>query len=48
MESLKRQIDKDEEHDLRRGHIPPHAVTASTFIWNAIQIEEQQYVPYSV
>lgn len=45
MESLKRQLNDDEDRELRRGHTPPHAVTPSTFIGNAIKIEEQQYVP---
>ena len=45
MATLRRQFDKDEDRELRRGRTPPHTVTSSTFIWNAIQIEEQQYVP---
>ena len=45
MATLRRQFDKDEDRKLRRGCTPPHTVTSSTFIWNAIQIEEQQYVP---
>jgi len=45
MESLRCQLNQDEERDALRGHPSLHAVTASHFIWNAIQIEEQQYVP---
>ena len=45
MDSLRVQLDEDEAHELRRGHTPPHTVAASAFIWNAIEIEGQQYVP---
>lgn len=45
MDSLKLQLDEDEERELQSGRTPPHAIAASAFIWNAIEIEEQQYVP---
>ena len=45
MESLKQQLDNDEKRELLEGRTPPHTVSASAFICNAIQIEEQQYVP---
>ena len=46
METLKRQLEVDEDRQSRQGRTPPHAVTPSAFIGNAIQIEGQQYVPY--
>jgi hypothetical protein len=45
MESLRRQLDRDEDQEMCQGRFPPHAVSASAFIGNAIQIETQQYVP---
>ena len=45
MDSLRRQLDQDESRDVSRGCTPPHTMTASHFIWDALQIEEQQYVP---
>ena len=45
MDSLKCQLDEDEERELQQGRTPPHTVPASAFIWNAIEIEVQQYVP---
>ena len=42
MESLKQQLDEDEQRELRQGRTPPHSVSASVFMSNAIQIEEQQ------
>ena len=48
MESLRRQLDQDEARDLRQGRTPPHAVTASVFIWDALQLEQQQYVPCQI
>ena len=47
MEALKRQLEVDEDCESRQGHTPPHAMTPSTFIGNAIQIEGQQYVPHN-
>lgn len=44
VESLRRQLDNDNESDSHRGHTPPHTMTPGTLIWTAIQIEEQQYV----
>lgn len=44
MESLKRQLDEDEQCELRRGHTPPHTVSANAFLGGAIQIEQEQYV----
>lgn len=44
-ESLKRQLDGDEKRELLQGRSPPHAISASTFICNAIQVEAEQYVP---
>ena len=46
MESLKKELDDDEQRELRQGRTPPHTVSASAFICNAIQIKEQQYVPH--
>lgn len=47
MESLKQMLDRDEKRELGQGRTPPHAVSASTFIAGAIQIEQEQYVsPY--
>ena len=48
MASLKRQLDQDEARELCQGRTPPHIVTAGTFIANAIQIEDRQYVPHNV
>ena len=45
METLKRQLEADEDCESRRGRTSPHAVTPSAFIGNAIRIEGQQYVP---
>jgi len=42
IKSLRHQLDKDDVRKIREGHIPPHTVTPSVFIGNAIQIEEQQ------
>ena len=42
MESLRRQLDQDENRDASLGRSPPHTVTASQFIWDALRIEEQQ------
>jgi hypothetical protein len=42
MDSLKKQLDNDEAYNVRLGYTPPHSVTAGNFIWNAIQIEEEQ------
>lgn len=44
MESLRRQLDSDEARESRQGRTPPHAVTASAFIGDALQIEQRQYV----
>lgn len=46
--SLKKQLDEDERRESHQGRSPPHTVTASGFIMNALQIEEQQYVPHNV
>jgi hypothetical protein len=43
MASLKRELDEAELRELRQGR-SPHPVTVSTFIENALQIEEEQYV----
>lgn len=48
IKSLRHQLDKDDARKLREGHVPPHTVTSGVFIGNAIQIEEQQYVPHHV
>ena len=45
MESLRRQLDQEEDRELRQGRHPPHAVTASVFVGNGLRIEQQQYVP---
>lgn len=44
MEGLRRQLDQDESRDASRGRTLPNTVTASHFMWDAFQIEEQQYV----
>ena len=44
MEQLRRELDKEEAREFSRGHTSPHAVTASTFMGNALRLEEQQYV----
>jgi len=46
MESLRRQLDQDEARQSRQGHPSPHAVTASAFLGDALQIEQRQYVPH--
>ena len=43
MESLRHQLDQDEARESREGRTPPHAVTASAFIGDALRIEQQQY-----
>ena len=42
MDSLRNQLDEEEARELRQGRTSPHAMTASTFIGNAIRVEEQQ------
>ena len=44
VETLRCQLDEDNESDTCQGHAPLHTMTPSTFIWTAIKIEEQQYV----
>jgi len=44
MESLRRQLDQDEARESQQGRTPPHAVTASAFVGEALQVEQQQYV----
>ena len=46
--SLKKQLDEDDRRESRQGRSPPHTMTASVFIMNALQIEEQQYVLHSM
>lgn len=48
VEVLRRQLNEDNESDSRRGCTPAHTITPGTFIWTAIQIEEQQYVSFSI
>ena len=43
MASLRSRLDKDERNESHQGR-SPHAVTASTFIGNALQLEQQQCV----
>ena len=48
MRSLRGQLDEAECCKSSQGHSSPHTVTASTFIENALQIEEQQYAPHYI
>jgi len=45
MESLRRQLDKEDARELSQGRTPPHTVTASIFLGDALRLEGQQYVP---
>ena len=45
MESLRRELDKEEAREFSLGRTPPHTITPSTFMGNAFRLEEQQYVP---
>ena len=47
MESLRRQLDIEEAREFGQGRTPPHTVTPSTFMADALRLEEQQYVPPS-
>lgn len=44
MEALRRELNEDGESVPHRNQPLPHAITPGTFIFTAIQIEEQQYV----
>ena len=47
MASLKSQLDLAERRESLQGR-SPHTMTASAFVENALQIEEQQYVPHHI
>ena len=46
--SLRRKFNNNNARKLRRGHVPPHIISPSSFLGSALQIEEQQYVPCHV
>lgn len=41
---IRLQLAKEEEADASRGVLPPHKVTASSFLHAGLDIEEHQYV----